>query len=124
MVKNLRLVYITTENKEEAKKIGGKLVEDHLAACVNIIDGMESMFWWKGNVEEGRETILIAKTTLRNISELTRRVKELHSYDCPCVITFSINEQEGNEEYLDWLENEVSTDDSAPQVHAYEDQYD
>jgi periplasmic divalent cation tolerance protein len=123
MVKNLRLVYITTENKEEAKKIGSSLVEDHLAACVNIIDGMESMFWWDGEVKSGQETILIAKTTLRNMGDLTRRVKKLHSYDCPCIVTFSINEQEGNQEYLDWLEEEVSTDDSAPQVRAYEDQY-
>lgn len=123
MVKNLRFVYMTTENKEEARKIGSKLVEDHLAACVNIVDGMESMFWWDGEVQSGQETVLIAKTTLRNIGDLTRRVKELHSYDCPCIITFSINEQEGNEEYLDWLEEEVSTDDSAPQVQAFNDQY-
>lgn len=123
MVKNLRLVYITTENKEEAKKIGSNLVKSHLAACVNIVDGMESMFWWDGEVQSGQETILIAKTTLRNMGDLTHRVKKLHSYDCPCIITFSINEQEGNEEYLDWLEEEVSTDDSAPQVRAYNDQY-
>lgn len=123
MVKNLRLVYITTENKDEAKHIGSHLVEEHLAACVNIIDGMNSMFWWKGSVEEDEETILIAKTTLRNMGDLTRRVKALHSYECPCIITFSINEQEGNQEYLDWLEESVSTDDSAPQVRAYDDQY-
>lgn len=108
MFKNLRLVYITTSDKKEAKKIGRALVNERLAACVNIIDGMESMYRWKGQVEEDNECILIAKTNLRHVSKLTNRVKELHSYECPCVITFTLNEQEGNGEYLDWLEQQVT----------------
>ena len=100
---NLRLVYITTSNKEEAKSIGRTLVEEELAACVNIVDGMEAIYRWEGDIVEDNETILIAKTPYHNVKELTERVKELHSYDCPCVISFQLTEQEGNEEYQHWL---------------------
>ncbi|SMO34458.1 divalent-cation tolerance protein CutA [Fodinibius sediminis] len=100
---NLRLVYITTNNKQEAKSIGRTLVEEKLAACINIVDGMESIYRWKGEIVEDQETLLIAKTTYHNVNELTERVKELHSYDCPCVISLQLTEQEGNEEYQRWL---------------------
>jgi len=103
MFYNLRLVYITTGNKEEARKIGKTLVEERLAACVNIIDGMESIYRWEGEVREDNECILIAKTPYHNVKPVTERVKELHSYDCPCVVSLTLTEQEGNEEYLQWL---------------------
>lgn len=100
---NLRLVYITTKDKQEAKTIGKKLVQEKLAACVNIVDGMESIYRWEGEIVEDQETILIAKTPYHNVKELTERVKELHSYECPCVISLQLTEQEGNEEYQHWL---------------------
>lgn len=100
---NLRLVYITTSNKQEAKSIGRTLVEEKLAACVNIVDGMESIYQWEEEIVEDQETILIAKTPYHNVKDLTDRVKELHSYDCPCVISLQLTEQEGNEEYQHWL---------------------
>lgn len=106
MYRNIRLVYITTGNKAEARSIGKALVEERLAACINIIDGMESMYRWEGQIESGNETILIAKTTYGNLEQLTGKVKELHSYDCPCIITMTVTEQEGNEEYLNWLVRE------------------
>lgn len=107
MFKNLRLVYITTSDRNEARHIGRTLVKERLAACVNIIDGMQSMYWWEGQIEEAEECILIAKTTLRFVNKLTKRVKDLHSYDCPCIITFTLNEQEGNKDYLEWLERQT-----------------
>lgn len=100
---NLRLVYITTSDHEEAKSIGRTLVEEQLAACVNIVDGMESIYRWEGEIVEDQETILIAKTPYHNVKTLTERVEELHSYDCPCVISLQLSEQEGNEEYQHWL---------------------
>lgn len=103
MFYNLRLVYITTSNKKEAKNIGRTLVEENLAACVNIVDGMEAIYRWEGEIVEDEETILIAKTPYHNVKELTNRVKKLHSYDCPCVISLQLSEQEGNEEYQHWL---------------------
>jgi periplasmic divalent cation tolerance protein len=103
MFNNLRLVYITTKDKAEAKSIGRNIVEQRLAACVNIIDGMEAIYRWEGEIEEANECILIAKTPYHNVRELTDLVKKMHSYDCPCVISVQLTEQEGNEEYQHWL---------------------
>lgn len=105
MFYNLRLVYITTKDRKEAKDIGRALVEEKLAACVNILDGMESIYRWEGKIVEENEAILIAKTPYHNVNELTNRVKELHSYDCPCIISFQLTEQEGNAEYQKWIIN-------------------
>lgn len=107
MFRNLRFVYITTKNRQEATQIGRIIVEEKLAACANILDGMESIYQWKGNIETGKECILILKTTYSNVSKLTKRVKELHSYEVPCVISLNIAEQEGNPEYLNWIRNSV-----------------
>ncbi len=107
MFYNLRMVYITTKDKEEARTIGRTLVEDKLAACVNIIDGMESIYRWEGQIEEANEAILIAKTPYHNVKPMTERVKELHSYDCPCIVSLTLTEQEGNDDYLRWLIKET-----------------
>ncbi|MDX1617969.1 MAG: divalent-cation tolerance protein CutA, partial [Balneolaceae bacterium] len=93
MFYNLRLIYITTKNKEEARKIGRTLVEERLAACVNILDKMESIYRWKGEVEEAEECVLIAKTPYHNVKPVTERVKQMHSYECPCVISLTLTEQ-------------------------------
>lgn len=105
MYRNLRLLYVTTSDKKEARKIGHTLVEENLAACVNIIDGMNSIYKWKGDIQEDAECILIVKTHYSRVQKVTRMIKELHSYEVPCVISLTITEDEGNEEYLDWLEN-------------------
>lgn len=104
---DLRLIYITTESKEEALKVGRILVEEKLAACVNVIDGMSSIYSWKGNIEEASECILIAKTRSTSVDALSKRVLELHGYDCPCVISLKISDDEGNPEYLKWLLRET-----------------
>lgn len=106
MYNNLRLIYITTSDKEQARTIGKDLVENRLAACVNIIDGMRSIYRWKGELVEETEAILIAKTHYSKVKKLTKRVKKLHSYECPCVISLTITEDEGNEDYLNWLLDE------------------
>jgi periplasmic divalent cation tolerance protein len=76
-----RFIYMTTENRDQAREIGRVLVRERLAACVNIIDGMNSMYWWEGKVQDDDETVLIAKTKAALVPELTERVKKLHSYD-------------------------------------------
>ena len=63
MYYNLRMVYITTPDKATAKNLGHKILKKRLAACANIVDGMESMYWWEGKIEQGSEAVLIAKTT-------------------------------------------------------------
>ena len=106
MYNNLRLVYITTSSKEEARSIGRTLIEDELAACINIIDGMESIYRWEGKVVSDQECVLIAKTHYSKMKELTYRVNKLHSYDCPCIISITLTENEGNKDYLNWLISE------------------
>ncbi len=104
MYKNLRLLYITTKDKAEARKIGRTLVQKKLAACANILDGMESIYEWDGEIQEDHECVLIIKTHYSRVQKVTRLVKEMHSYECPCVISFTLTEDEGNPDYLDWLE--------------------
>lgn len=100
------LVYMTAETPDQAREIGRRLVEDRLVACVNIIEGMTSLYWWQGAVEEGAETVMIAKTRDDLVARLTDRVKELHSYDCPCVVAVPIGA--GNPDFLSWIEAETT----------------
>ena len=97
----LRFVYMTTPDREVARRIGRTLVEERLAACVNVLDGMESIYWWEGALEEAREAVLIAKTRGDLLEALTARVKALHPYTCPCVVALPI--VGGHAAYLDWL---------------------
>ncbi len=98
-------VYITAHDKQQARSIGRVLVEEHLAACVNIIDGMESIYFWNNSLCEDKEVILIAKTRANLLSDLTDRVKSLHTYECPCIVALPITG--GNQEYLNWIDVSV-----------------
>ncbi len=100
------MLYITAGSRDEAKTIGRALVEERLAACANVIDGMESVYWWQGKVTEDREAILIVKTRADLVSAVTARVKALHSYTVPCVVALPI--LDGNPDYLAWLESETA----------------
>ena len=95
------LVYMTAETPEAARALGRALVEARLAACANVIPGMIPIFWWEGEVQEGSEAVLIAKTRRDLVEELTAFVKTRHGYDCPCVVALSI--EGGNPEFLDWI---------------------
>ena len=101
----LNIVYMTAKDKDEARKIGKELVQARLAACVNIIDNMNSMYWWEAEVQDDHEAILIAKTKESLVSELIEKVKSIHSYSCPCIISLPI--LDGNKDYLDWLQKET-----------------
>jgi periplasmic divalent cation tolerance protein len=94
-------VYITTKDIDQARQIGKTLVEEHVAACVNILPGMQSIYRWQDAVEEAAETVLIAKTTEEQIPHLQQRVCELHSYECPCIIALPI--VAGFPPYLEWI---------------------
>jgi periplasmic divalent cation tolerance protein len=102
----LRWVYMTAGSLEEARHIGKALVQSSVAACVNIIDGMQSMYYWEGELQTDTETVLIAKTTAKKLEELIEKVKALHSYECPCIISFAM--AEGNPPFLKWIEEQVS----------------
>jgi periplasmic divalent cation tolerance protein len=105
MSSDLRLVYMTAGTSKEARLIGEALVAEQLAACVNLIDGMNSIYRWEGEIQHETETVIIAKTNERLVSALTDRVKALHSYDCPCVVSVPIDS--GNAEFLNWISNQV-----------------
>ncbi len=99
------LIYITCETKEEAENIGAIIVERRLAACVNILSGMQSMYWWEGKVEKSDEIVLIAKTRTTLVDELTEAVTAMHSYDVPCVVAMPIIG--GNPQFLSWIREET-----------------
>ena len=101
----IHLVYITAGDKAEARQIGMALVESRLAACVNIIDQMCSLYRWEGRIQEDQEVILIAKTTQKNIPALKEKVKAMHSYDCPCIVCLSVTD--GHGPFMDWIREQV-----------------
>lgn len=98
-------VYMTCDTVGEAENIGAILVERRLAACVNILGGMKSMYWWQGRVEKGEEAVLIAKTKTSLVAELTEAVKAMHGYDVPCVASMPI--EGGNSDFLAWIREET-----------------
>jgi periplasmic divalent cation tolerance protein len=102
---DLRLVYMTMGSSEEAERIGNALVGERLAACVNLLPGMRSIYRWKGAVEAAEEVVLIAKTRAPLVAALVARVKQLHSYEVPCAISLPI--LDGNPDYLQWLAEET-----------------
>jgi len=99
------IIYITAGSMDEARVIGRELVSTRLAACVNIIDGITSLYWWEGEIQEDREVTIIAKTKESLVPELIERVKSIHSYDCPCVVSLPI--EDGNKPFLDWIKEET-----------------
>ncbi|MDQ7833042.1 MAG: divalent-cation tolerance protein CutA [Desulfovibrionaceae bacterium] len=99
------MVYMTCESLEQAREIGRALVSERLAACVNILPGMASMYWWQGKLEEAAEVVLVAKTRMTMADALTRRAVALHSYDVPCVVVLPI--LRGNPDFLRWIESET-----------------
>ena len=99
-------VYITAGSIEEAKRIGQILVEKNLAACVNLLENMTSIYNWEDKLEEGHEVVMIAKTRKALMAELIETVKSHHSYDIPCILELPM--QGGNPDFLSWIERETT----------------
>ncbi len=99
------LVYSTAGDKEEAKRIARKLVEEGLAACVNVWP-IESVYEWEGEIEEDEEVALLVKTTAEKAGEVVERIVELHSYDVPAVLVVPV--LGGHEEFLEWIREQTS----------------
>ncbi len=102
---NFYVFLVTVPNIEEGKKIARVLVESKLAACVNIIQNIQSIYWWKGNIEEDNEHLLIIKTKESKGELIIQKVKELHSYSEPECIGLKIIK--GSETYLNWISEVV-----------------
>jgi periplasmic divalent cation tolerance protein len=89
-----------------AHTIGRTLVEERLAACVNIIPEMHSIYHWAGSIKMAAEVVLIAKSRAALFEEIEKRVRELHPYDCPCLVAWPI--EVGHQPYLDWIAKETA----------------
>ena len=99
-------VYMTAGSVEEAKSIGQILVGQNLAACVNLLENMTSIYNWEDKIEESQEVIMIAKTRKTLMPKLIEKVNSLHSYDCPCILELPI--QGGNPDFLSWIESQTA----------------
>ncbi|MDA2923567.1 divalent-cation tolerance protein CutA [Acidobacteria bacterium AH-259-G07] len=99
------LVISTIDNHEAAERIAHQLVEERLAACVNIISNLTSIYKWKGTLERATEHLMVIKTAEDRLQRLTNRIAELHPYDVPEVIAFSIDS--GYAPYLEWVISET-----------------
>jgi len=95
------VILITASSPEEAEKIGRALVDEHLAACVNIVAGVRSFFFWEGRTQEASETLLFCKSRLALMDRVIARVKSLHSYSVPEIIALPV--ASGLPAYLRWL---------------------
>lgn len=100
-----RIVLSTAGSEEEARKIANALVERQLAACVNIVPQIESVYRWQGKMESAREWLLLIKTTAEKFAAVRDAIRELHSYDLPECI--SINIEDGSGAYLEWIATNV-----------------
>jgi periplasmic divalent cation tolerance protein len=98
--------YVTALSRDEALAIGRAIVAERLAAGANVIDGVASVYWWQGRLEEAGEAVLILKTRAELIEPLTARIQDLHSYECPCVVALPVTA--GNRDYLDWIAAETA----------------
>lgn len=100
-----RIVLTTAGSEEEARKIARALVERRLAACVNIVPQVSSIYRWQGKVEDAQEWLLIVKTTAQAFDQVRDAISELHSYDLPECICLPI--EDGSAEYLNWIGGSV-----------------
>ncbi len=103
----INFIYITTSDQEEAKKVAGPLIEERLAACANILPGMRSVFCWEGEVQSEEEGVLIVKTEETMNDKVMERVRQLHSYDTPCMLVLPV--KDGNEDFVSWVREQVQS---------------
>ncbi len=99
-------LYITVGSAGEAASIARVLLDARLIACANIIDGATSLYRWEGKVADEKEAVMIAKTRGDLVEKVIERVRELHSYDCPCIVALPI--VAGNPAFLDWIDKETA----------------
>ena len=96
---------ITCSSKREAERIGKRLLEERKVACINIIPGINSSFWWKGKIDSCSEVFLLAKTKKKEFKEIVMAVKKVHKYEVPEIIALPI--VDGDKAYLKWIEKSV-----------------
>ncbi len=107
-----RLIYATAPSRDEAERIAQTVVGERLAACANLFDGVTSFFHWEGRLCRENETVLILKTAAQRVDGLTARIRQLHSYDCPCIVSIPI--EAGNPDFLNWIEASTGPGNGLP----------
>ena len=105
-MEQFRIVLTTASSREEAKRIAKALVEERLAACVNVVHGVESIYRWQRKVEEAAEVLLLIKTNVEKLEALETAVRRLHSYEVPEFLIFEVNG--GSAAYLKWLDDSLT----------------
>ena len=100
-----RLVLTTAESQNQARRIADVLIERKLAACVNIVPGVQSIYRWKGKAEEAEEWFMFIKTTADHFADVRDAIKEMHSYELPECLCLAV--EDGSPEYLRWIEESV-----------------
>jgi periplasmic divalent cation tolerance protein len=100
-----RIVLCSAGSEDEARKIARHLVEHRLAACVNIVPRMESIYRWQGKLESSGEWLLLIKTTVEKFPAVRDAIRDLHSYELPECIAISI--EDGSSGYLEWIAQSV-----------------
>jgi len=99
------VVFSTCQTEEEARKLARHLVEKRLAACVNLVPGVRSVYWWKDQIEEGAEFLLVIKSRRDLLPRLTAELSKVHSYQVPEVIALAV--VDGSRRYLEWMDREL-----------------
>ena len=105
MTAELNLVYVTIDKMDSAKSLVNTLINERLIACANIIEPVLSIYRWEGKICEEKELIIISKCRKADYPELQKRIKELHPYDCPCIVSMTIDD--GLPAYFKWLVSET-----------------
>lgn len=106
-MENPVLVLVTVPSQTEGERIGKRLVVEKLAACVNIVPHLYSIYSWKGNIEEDGELLLLIKTMPDRLEKLIKKVKKIHSYDVPEIL--AIPTIHGNPDYIKWVQESTRT---------------
>ncbi|MGB7600681.1 MAG: divalent-cation tolerance protein CutA [Candidatus Sulfotelmatobacter sp.] len=104
-----RIVLTTAGSEEEAQKIAHHLVESRMAACVNVVPQIQSVFRWQGKMEEAREWLLLIKTTADAFEKVRQAIAELHSYELPECLCLTI--EDGSADYLQWIAESVTVEE-------------
>jgi periplasmic divalent cation tolerance protein len=104
-VATARIVLTTTASREEAERLAHTLVEEHLAACVTLLPGAESIYRWQGEVESSAETMMAIKTSVELVPALETRLHALHSYRTPEFLVLKV--EAGSRAYLHWMEGDL-----------------
>ncbi len=99
------VLFITTADAEEAQRIADVLLKERKAACINIVSGVSSRFWWQGSIERAEESLLIVKSQAALLNQIVKLVKKHHRYEVPEIVALPIIG--GNPDYLEWLAKEV-----------------